>query len=178
MINTTNTNSIQLYDLLQPKLGNKPTEHLIKYVDTKVETTLEQKLASLATKDDVYALRLKTETIRIELKDEINALRVETKEEIAALKSEFKDFRIELKDEINALRVETKGEIAALKSEFDNLRIEMKDFKIEMLKAFQELSDKITQRIDRHFIWMIGIMVSQTALYTGLVYFLIKMATR
>jgi len=93
MINSSTT--IQLHDMLKPNLGSQTSECLINYIDTKVDAKLDEKLAHLATKDDLHK-------VEIDLRD----------------------------------------------------------------------------RLDRHFMWIIGLFVSQTVLFVGLFYFLIKTLAR
>lgn len=92
---TTNSTAVQLYNMLHPKLGSHASESLIHYVDTKVETELNKKKDTLATKQDLSELS-------------------------------------------------------------------------------KTLSKELTNRMDNHFRWMISLILGQTALYTGLIYFLVK----
>ncbi|MES2109412.1 MAG: hypothetical protein V4577_11720 [Bacteroidota bacterium] len=59
----------RLYKLLTEKLGNDTTEAMFKYIDNKTERSVEATIKTLATKDDIAAVRKeasenKTETIK------------------------------------------------------------------------------------------------------------------
>jgi len=59
----------RLYKLLTEKLGSDTTEAMFKYIDNKTERSVEATIKTLATKDDIAAVRKeasenKTETIK------------------------------------------------------------------------------------------------------------------
>ena len=47
----------RLYQLLSEKLGNDTTEAMFKYIDNKTERSVEATIKTLATKDDIAAVR-------------------------------------------------------------------------------------------------------------------------
>ncbi len=47
------TQELRLYELLKVKIGEEETQLLLETIETKSEATLDIRLASLATKEDV-----------------------------------------------------------------------------------------------------------------------------
>ena len=47
----------RLYKLLSEKLGHDITEAMFKYIDNKAERSVEATIKTLATKDDIAAIR-------------------------------------------------------------------------------------------------------------------------
>jgi hypothetical protein len=47
----------RLYTLLSDKLGNNTTEAMFKYIDSKTERAVDNTIQSLATKEDITAVR-------------------------------------------------------------------------------------------------------------------------
>src|SRR5579871_2249250 len=95
--------AVKLFQLLEPKLGERETEALIEFVDLKVKENKKEmqdfNLKTLATKEDSWKLKEEIHGFRTELKEEIHGLRTEFKEEIYGLRTEFKGeiIRLELK---------------------------------------------------------------------------------
>ena len=48
--------TLELYDLLKVKVGEREAKALVEYVDNKVEQRLEEKKDILATKHDIHEL--------------------------------------------------------------------------------------------------------------------------
>ncbi len=67
-------------------------------------------------------INTRLDATRMELKDEINAVRTELKGDISQLGNRLDTTRTELKGEINAVRMELKGEIHALGARLDSTR--------------------------------------------------------
>lgn len=59
----------RLYKLLSEKLGNDTTEAMFKYIDNKTERSVEATIKTLATKDDITALRAEMSDMRKENAD-------------------------------------------------------------------------------------------------------------
>lgn len=72
--------------------------------------------SDLATKQDLVALRVDFESLRVATKEDFAALRVATKQDIAALRGD-----------LEAHRVVTKADFAALRGDFESLRVDTKD---------------------------------------------------
>lgn len=49
----------ELYDLLSQKIGKVEAKALVEFIETKVDTSLEQKASILATKEDIAKLETK-----------------------------------------------------------------------------------------------------------------------
>jgi len=49
----------ELYDLLSQKIGQAEAKALVEFIETKVDTTLEQKTSTLANKEDIAKLETK-----------------------------------------------------------------------------------------------------------------------
>ena len=49
----------ELYDLLSQKIGKVEAKALVEFIETKVDTTIEQKASVLATKEDIAKLDTK-----------------------------------------------------------------------------------------------------------------------
>lgn len=47
----------RLYQLLSDKLGNDTTEAMFKYIDNKTERAVENRVQTLATKDDIAKVK-------------------------------------------------------------------------------------------------------------------------
>ena len=50
--------SIELYELLKNKIGEKEAKTLVTFIETEVENKLEHKKDVLATKEDIAALKV------------------------------------------------------------------------------------------------------------------------
>ncbi|MFD2870879.1 hypothetical protein ACFS5N_00275 [Mucilaginibacter ximonensis] len=61
----------RLYQLLSDKLGNDTTEAMFKYIDNKIERSVQASIKSLATKDDLNAVKYR-------LSEDINESKTET----------------------------------------------------------------------------------------------------
>lgn len=61
----------RLYQLLSDKLGNDTTEAMFKYVNNKIERSVQASIKSLATKDDLNV-------VEYQLSKEINESKAET----------------------------------------------------------------------------------------------------
>ena len=73
---------------------------------------------SLATKQDIEALRLAT-------KQDIEALRLATKQDIEEVKRDIEALRLATEQSIEALRLETKKDIAALKTDMQKMELRL-----------------------------------------------------
>ena len=49
----------ELYDILSQKIGQAEAKALVEFIETKVDTTLEQKTSTLANKEDIAKLETK-----------------------------------------------------------------------------------------------------------------------
>ena len=74
----------KLYEMLAQKVGRSEAECLTQYVEIKVKHELNNKTEILATKKDVFELK-------IEFKEEMHALRSELIGEIHSFRTEMKD---------------------------------------------------------------------------------------
>ena len=52
------TTDIQLFQILREKLGEKEAEALVSFVDNKIKDNNETNLKVLATKEDVYLIKI------------------------------------------------------------------------------------------------------------------------
>ena len=102
---------ITLFNTLKGSLGEEQAQIVVEGMKTQVKEALENSKSVLATKEDLFGLR-------IELKEDIHALRTELKGDINAL-------RTELKGDINALRIELKGDNASLDVKIEKTRADM-----------------------------------------------------
>jgi hypothetical protein len=95
----------------------------------------------------------------------------EHKDQIVNLREEVRGFRAETRAEFAAVRAETRAEFAAVRSEIHDqftvirsemaLRTETAASRASMERGFERLD----QKIDTHFRWLVGIMV--TGFLTG-----------
>ena len=91
---------ITLFNTLKGSLGEEQAQIVVEGMKTQVKEALENSKSVLATKEDLFGLR-------IELKEDIHALRTE------------------LKGDINALRIELKGDNASLDVKIEKTRADM-----------------------------------------------------
>ncbi|MEO8172058.1 MAG: hypothetical protein ABI581_03210 [Sediminibacterium sp.] len=75
---TATTSTIQLYEILKQKLGNKEAEALVGFVDSKLKEANDQNLKTLATKEDLKDLKLDIKNLELRLSIKIS----ETKTDI------------------------------------------------------------------------------------------------
>ena len=80
---------------------------------------------SLATKQDIEALRLATKQDIEEVKRDIEALRLATKRDIEEVKRDIEALRLTTEQSIEALRLETKKDIAALKTDMQKMELRL-----------------------------------------------------
>ncbi len=69
-----NITSLQLFQILKQKVGEKEAEALVDFVDSKIRENNENNLKILATKEDVHVLKqdiLKVETKIAESKSDL-----------------------------------------------------------------------------------------------------------
>ena len=59
-----NISSLQLFQILRQRLGEKEAESLVDFVDFKIKENNESNLKTLATKEDIHSL--KEDILRIE----------------------------------------------------------------------------------------------------------------
>lgn len=59
--------SIELYDLLKGKLGEKEAKTLVTFVEHEVENKFEQKKDVIATKQDIADMRVEMREIKAEI---------------------------------------------------------------------------------------------------------------
>ena len=134
----------RLYQLLVEKTDKETAETLTTYIDGKINKDIENKVTTLATKEDIASLRSGT-------KEDIASLRSETKEAIASLRSETKEaianLRSETKKDIASLRSETKEAIANVHTEIANVRTEIAKAKTEMIRWYVTLFVMLTLMI-------------------------------
>jgi len=99
--------TIQLFQILKPRLGERETGALVEFVETKIQENNkemhEMNLKTLATKEDQFVLREELGAVRAgiaavrsELKEEIAAFRLEFKSEIARLEIKMGDLKSDL----------------------------------------------------------------------------------
>jgi ribosomal protein L29 len=123
------TGSMQLFQLLRARLGEREAEAVVNYVDNTLKENnkdmQDANLRTLATKEDLANQRglLKEDlaNLRGELKTDISELRGELKTDISELRGELKtdisELRGELKTDISELKGELKTNIAEVKSD-------------------------------------------------------------
>lgn len=63
------TTGIQLYEILKQKLGSKEAEALVGFVDARIKESNEQNIKSLATKEDIYALKEDMTELKLKISD-------------------------------------------------------------------------------------------------------------
>lgn len=92
--------AVKLFQLLEPKLGERETGALIEFVDLKVKENKKEmqefNLKTLATKEDSWKLKEELHGFRTELKEEIHGLRTEFKGEITRLELKISDFKSDI----------------------------------------------------------------------------------
>ena len=71
-------NTIELYNLLRIKVGEKEAQAITEYISVQVDEKITEKKDTLATKEDIYQLKQEIFKLREEL-------RVEMKEQKAEL---------------------------------------------------------------------------------------------
>jgi hypothetical protein len=94
----------RLYRLLTEKLGNDTTEAMFKYIDNKTERSVEATIKTLATKNDLAALRNDT-------KDDLSNFRKEIGDEFTNLRKEIADGTINLRKEMGELKYDLSNKI-------------------------------------------------------------------
>lgn len=122
---------------------------------------LEERVASLETQADKHAVAV--EALRTDIAD----LRVELRTDIAAIRSDMalRSDTAELQRELAAVRAEmaTRADVRDLRRDMGALRREMGDQRREMVDLRNDTnrrSDLLDAKIDRHFVWLMGMMVT------------------
>jgi hypothetical protein len=59
--------SIEMFNILKVKLGEKETKALTEYVESQVEKSIEKEKNVLATKQDIYKLEVKMSEMKSEI---------------------------------------------------------------------------------------------------------------
>lgn len=127
--------AVKLFQLLEPKLGERETQALIEFVDLKVKENKKEmqdfNLKTLATKEDSWKLKEELHDFRTEFRGELHSFRSEFKEELYSFRTEFKQelhsLRTEFKEDIHGFRTEFKGEI-------NRLELKISDFRSDILR--------------------------------------------
>jgi len=81
--------TLDLFQILQSKLGQKEAKALVEFVESEVQLNLKQEMSSFATGDDIR-------NFRGEMHDEINNLRGEMHTEIHNLEVKLEKTRADL----------------------------------------------------------------------------------
>ena len=59
--------SIEMFNILKMKLGEKEAKALTEYVESRVEKSIEKEKNVLATKEDIYKLEVKMSEMKSEI---------------------------------------------------------------------------------------------------------------
>jgi len=59
--------TLDLYQILQSKLGDKEAKALVEFVEQKVQSHLKEEMNSFATKSDIHYLDVKIEKVRADM---------------------------------------------------------------------------------------------------------------
>lgn len=63
-------NTIELYNLLRNKIGEKEAQALTEYVNFQVDEKFTEKKDLLATKEDIFKVQNQISDLRVELKEQ------------------------------------------------------------------------------------------------------------
>ncbi len=63
-------NTIELYNLLRIKIGEKEAQAITEYISVQVDEKLAEKKDIIATKEDIYQLKNEISQLRIEMKEQ------------------------------------------------------------------------------------------------------------
>lgn len=63
-------NTIELYNLLKDKIGEKEAQALTEYISVQVEEKLADKKDVLATKEDIFRVQNQISDLRVEMKEQ------------------------------------------------------------------------------------------------------------
>lgn len=63
-------NTIELFNLLRIKIGEKEAQALTEYIGAHVEDKIDARKDVMATKDDIYQVKEELQGVRVEIKDQ------------------------------------------------------------------------------------------------------------
>ena len=63
-------NTIELYNLLRNKIGEKEAQALTEYISVQVDEKLAEKKDVLASKEDIYKVQSQISDLKVEMKEQ------------------------------------------------------------------------------------------------------------